>query len=422
MIGSFASLVAQAPLPDGFVPRGYGSLAGYGTGAIWDAEKSRRVVLIDRAQFPWGAGNPGVIQGFRLRRSGGVLVPMAGTQKTIRVRGSATRESPGGTTPTGPRAQNAVTALNANHGNAQPTLCYDGPFHCPWNSRLLSYYQNMAVPVRSGDGNSVTVTFTTPLQVPADADTVVLDIEVANPPGSAWDNGNPVWWPEEIAVGSSQQFTGGYRLYRPSCLPAGARSCYDSSGAAAPCLDRGQASDRHIGGQFTTALRVGKGQMLMFAWIGAIVPAPFFFPGVSCEAFVDPGGQIVFLGESNDPSCWTNPNCSNPNPTDTEVSHTWGMIPAVPWLVGLQVGVQFAAYDLLAPAETEFSGIYELMIGPAPSPQAVEFRTVVAACDGTDQLSGVSECDAATNPFFDPLQPAPGPIGAFGNTPVLQLF
>ncbi|MBL9077413.1 MAG: hypothetical protein JNL08_07920 [Planctomycetes bacterium] len=410
-----ASVPAQTTLslsqPDTVVPRGYGALHGAGTGSTWSAEKSRRVVLIDRAQFPWGAGNPYVLHGFRLRRAGGVVVEMASTQRTIRVRGSATRATPGSSTPVGPTAAQASTTLDANHGAATPTLCLSGTVPFPPRGRLLNYYQSCAVPFVDGDPGFPVVTFTTPLVIPADADTVVLDIEIETSQSGAFANYR--WQPDEVGTFAQPEYRGGWRrlsLPCPTPVP-GPTPCELTIGTTTvsdACLDRCNASGLNVGAVFTTNFRVGKTGEWMFAWLGALHPLASYFAGVACPNFVDPGGSILVLGISSD---------SN----GTAMTTQWGTIPNHPLLVGLQVGVQFAAYDpsstTLSPDGAALSGVYELTIGPAPVGD-IEYRTLVAVCDQTGSLGLIPDPPSCAG--FDPF--APGAQGVVGDTPVLQLF
>jgi hypothetical protein len=395
------------PAQDKHVPRGYGSLHGFGNGATWSAEKSRRVVLIDRAQFPWGAGNAIDLQGFRLRRAGGVVVDMASTQRTIRVRGSATRATAGSSTPVGPRAEQASLTLAANHGAATPTLCLDAAVGLPPRGRLILHYQGFAVPIVDADPSFPTVLFTTPLHVPADADTVVLDIEVETVQSGVYASYR--WQPEEVAASLPAEYRGGFRRLSVPCLsvPAGTQPC-ELNGVSETCLDRCNASGLHIGAQFATSFRVGRAGEPIFAWIGAIRAVPSFFAGVACPNVVDPSGSILLLGTSDANAA-------------TGVQHTWGTIPDYQPLVGLTIGVQFAAYNPgsteLSPDGAAFSGVYELTIGPAPVPGAVQYRTIAAVCDQTFDLGLFPDPPSCAT--FDPF--APNAQGALADTPVLQL-
>lgn len=373
---------------DTVVPRGLGSIHTFGAGEKWDAEKSRRVVLIDKSQFPWGAGNPGVVHGFRVRRTGGIVVELQGVQKTVRVRISATQETNEGGSPVGPLASNPQLRLDDNHGAATPTTVFDSTFTYDHQNRIPVFYQGFAAAFSSA------TTFTTPFDVPADADTLVLDIEVAYPNGFSFD---PAWWPEEVLPSSAHEYLGGFRRLSAPCP---AVTCSDGS-SSAQCMDRCNASGTHINSVFVTDFRVGSPNEPVFGWIGLIQAAPGFFPGIACPYHVDPS-TCQFLGISD--------------PFSTEINHIWGIIPNLPFLIGFPLGVQFAAFPTaLSPDQGALSGAYELVIGPAPS-NAVQFSTVEAVCDPNNNLGGVTACSPTNDPF------GAGAMGAMGNTPILELF
>ena len=382
-------------------PKGMGSIGGTTNGRIWDAEKGRLVILIDKAQFPWGAGAPGSFAGFALRRSPNLGNDMIGGSKTVRVRLSATRSptSAASSTPIGPTAAmvnasvtaapQATVVLDSNHGSATPTamtLTSSSVFF-PFAPAPPTFYQSFGMTF------SHAVRFTSPFTVPSDADTLVVDVEIENLGGNVQDGYVTDATDSVVNLGSSgpavREYVGSIRAVSAPCTAT--LDCSDGI-RTQPCMYQCKAKEMYPGGAFTTDLRVGIGNAPVLSWIGLMLPAPVSLIAYSCDYQV--AASAVHLTRSG--------------PFDTKVEHTWGTLPNRADIVGLQFGVQFAAIEPnLHPQGVATSRAFEVTVGPAPTGE-IQFTTVAADCDGT--------CGVANDPF------AAGALGRAAPTPILLML
>ncbi|MGE3172649.1 MAG: hypothetical protein AB7O97_08475 [Planctomycetota bacterium] len=361
----FALAVTQLASAQTAMPRGLDALDGNRQGIVFENSlRVRYLMVFDRSEFPlgdgpWAGPGPWLLQGLRLRRDGSLQGSMDSHQKTVRV-----ILSTGGSTPAAPSA-----TFESNHGSDR-TVVYGGPTtgtSRSWNgsARIANQYQTPSL--TNFDWGSVpalpfeqVIQFATPFTVPVAATSLVIDITV-------YDTTDPqtlgrTWTADADDQGKVE---GGMHVVGAPCAPAGA-------------MERGGTGGIRIGSTLETWVGVGpNGSVPEFTPVIAALGVPqdpaLVVGGFPCPIHFTP---MVYAVTSTD--------------FDGRAIVLWGQFPVDPFLVGQELGLQYAA----APQGLLWmSPSFQFRIGAPPQPTAPRrYASVV----GSGDLSWDPDAPAAT--------------------------